>query len=229
MSAESPTEPSSPSPAPRWRFTIRDGLLLILVVALACSNLLSWARLREANVELDRLRREVGDLGQHSDDRLVAVRLRSAEPLQWQLRVRVPEQGRYRVAYSAWWPADTAAPQWFAAVALEPGESVITARIGPDPRDGRWKLSVVASHALGDRRMASTLAEPLADVFRGSHQVIRAGVDTQPIAVGPEESIRLLEDRYLVGDGAQRLYGAAPPEDDQPGVFLELQPDIAPL
>ncbi|QEG40764.1 hypothetical protein [Roseimaritima ulvae] len=230
MSLDTPPEPPiAPSRGRRFRFSLRESLLATLVVALVCGNVVSLQRMRSAEAELARLRREVGDLGEHPADQVVAVRLRSDEPLTWRVRVRVPEQGRFRVAYSAWWPADTAGPEWFAAVPLQPGESVITVRVAPDPRDDRWKIGVQASHPEGDRRMASTLVPQLTAVFRGSHEVLRAGVGMQATAVPADASMRLIEDRWMVGEGAQRLYGAAPPDADQPGIFLELQPDVLPL
>ena len=42
-------------------------------------------------------------------------------------------------------------------------------------------------------------------------------------------ALRLLDERWLVGEGGLLLYGDRPPERDQIGVYAELQPDTGPL
>jgi len=64
------------------------------------------------------------------------------------------------------------------------------------------------------------------EVFRGSHDWLRSGVSNETSTKPVGESLRLLDERVLVGEGAMMLYGDGPPADDMIGVFAELQPDI---
>lgn len=212
-----------------YSFGLRGMLLGVLVVALLLGNLFSLWRLRRAEAELGVLRQEVGYLGETPDERVAAVRLVSDEPLTWRARVKIPAQAKYRVAYSAIWPADAAKPQWFSALPVSPGESVVTTQIRLDPQDGRWKIITLVHDDSGTRRMATVLSESLADVFRESHDVIRAGIGQVPVDVAPDRPLRLLDEQWLVGEGSQLLYGDVPVRGDQPGVFVELQPDNTPL
>lgn len=213
----------------RFRFSLRGLLTLLILVALVAANGINLQRRRTAERELAVLRQQVGYLGDYPDDRLVATRLPSDRPLVWRLRVRVPEAARYRIAFSAIWPAESAGPLWFAAVGVPPGESNVIVRIAPDPRDDRWKLSTLVQNDDRTRRAAATLKPELAEVFRGSHEILRAGVGITPAVAKPQESIRLIEDRWLVGAGSHQLYGSAAPDEDQPGLYVELQPDTTPL
>ncbi len=222
--------PAATASAPRgFRFTLRGLLLAVSLIGLLLANGLSLFRLRQATSELAVLRAEVGYLGDVPPQQVAAVRLVADEPLTWRARVRTPEEAKYRVAYSAIWPADAAGPQWFAALPVPAGESVVTAQIRQDPRDDRWKIITLVQDTTGTRRMATALSEPLAQVFRESHDVIRAGIGRQPVHVASDRSLRLLDERWLVGEGSLLLYGDAPARQDQPGIFVELQPDTTPL
>lgn len=212
-----------------WRFSTRTLLTASTIIALLLANAVNLRRLMQAEQQLAVLRDEVGYLGDQPIDQIAAVRLPTDEPLYWKVRVRVPESTRYRLVYSAVWPAKAAEPAWFSALALPAGESVVVVRLAPDPRDGRWKISTLARHRSGSRRMASTLNETLTAVFRGSYEVIRTGIGSQPMTCKPGQSLRLIDDRWLVDDEMRLLYGATAPPQDLPGVYLELQPDGATL
>ena len=66
-------------------------------------------------------------------------------------------------------------------------------------------------------------------MFRQSHDVISTGVGKTTVAVAKTESLRLVDERWLIGEAGLLLYGDRSPEQDQIGVYAELQPDIGPL
>ena len=77
--------------------------------------------------------------------------------------------------------------------------------------------------------MATTLPPEQIQVFRGSHDALSTGVGRETLAVNASRSIRVLDERWLVGEGSLLLYGSRPPDRDQIGVYAELQPDDGPL
>ena len=174
--------------------------------------------------------KEFGYLSNTLPGQIAAARAPSDQPLTYRLRVRAPEtlQG-YRVAYSSHWPQNSSGPQWFGAVEVPAGESIITVRIMEDPRDHRWKIATSVAAANGTRRMATVLPQEQVEIFRGAHEVLSTGIGRQTLAVGADQSIRLLDERWLVGETALLLYGDRAPDEDQIGVYAELQPDIGPL
>ncbi len=219
----------APATSPRRlpvQFSLTWLLTVLLVVALASAYGVTAARLRSAEAELIRLRKETGYLPPTDEDEIAAVRLISDQPMTYRLRVRVPASPRYRIAYSSLWPESAAAPRWFGAVAVPPGESVVTVRILRDPRDDRWKITALRRGADGTRRMATVLPEKHVDIFCGSHDWLGSGVTRQCSTRPIGQSLRLLDERVLVGEGAMMLYGDGPPSGEMVGVFAELQPDI---
>ena len=176
------------------------------------------------------MRREFGYLAETSPGQIAAARAPSDQPLTYRLRVRIPNDSRaYRIAYSSHWPQRSTVPQWYGAVPVPAGESIVTVQIHEDPRDHRWKISTVVSASIGTKRMATVLPPEHVDVFRGSHDVISTGIGRETLAVASSQSIRLLDERWLVGETPLLLYGDRAPEEDQIGVYAELQPDIGPL
>ncbi|MCA9139443.1 MAG: hypothetical protein KDB00_21870 [Planctomycetales bacterium] len=207
-------------------FSLSSLLGLLLLIALGSAYVITLARLRSAEAELERLRRETGYLEPSADDEIAATRLVSAEPMMYQLRIRVPKSPPYRIAYSTLWPESKSGPKWFGAVQVPPGESSVMVRVMKDPRDDRWKIAALRQGTDGTRRMATVLPDDHVKVFRGSHDWLSSGV-TQETSTRPGgQSLRLLDERVLVGEGAMMLYGDRPPSQDMVGVFAELQPDV---
>ena len=214
----------------RWKVSLREFIGLVTIVMLVVGLLVTAFRLRRSQAELARLRDEAGYLAETSPGQIAAARAPSDQPLTYRVRVRVPQnQSRYRVAYSSLWPRKSSAPKWFGAVPVPPGDSLITVRIQEDPRDHRWKIATVVGSRRGNQRMATVLPEEHVVAFRGSHDVISTGVGRDTLALAPTSKIRLLDERWLVGEGSLLLYGDRAPEDDQIGIYAELQPDVGPL
>lgn len=212
------------------RISLREliGLVTIAALAVAVGSLI--VQTRAMRNELSRYRVEVGYLQPTGDDEIAASRAPFDEPLAWKFRVRVPDgQPRYRLTYATTWPRGERSPKWYGAVPIEPGESRVTVRIMRDQRDQRWKASVVVSSKNQTRRMASVLPPEQVEIFRGSHQQLARGIDRGTVSVSAGESIRVLDQRYLVGEGSLMLFGDSPPKSDQIGVYAELQPDAGPL
>jgi hypothetical protein len=200
------------------------------IVMLTVGLIVMSQRLRQTSSELSQLRREVGYLSSTSAGQIAAVRAPSDQPLTYRIRVRVPEDsGDYRVAYSSHLPKQSSTPMWYGAVPIPSGESLVTVRILEDPRDKRWKIATIVSSRQGTQWMSTALPPEHVTVFRGSHDVLSKGVGRETQAVGSEDSIRLLDERWLVGGSSLLLYGDRAPETDQIGVYAELQPDIGPL
>lgn len=212
----------------RMQLSLRSMLLLVTIAGLLIGNVVLLAQLREARLELQRLHAEVGYLRPSESSEIAAVRVASEEPLVWRARVRVPPGTAYRLAYSALWRQATASPDWFAAQPLPEGESLVTLKVGKDARDERWKLSTVVQHQGRVGRMGTTLPEPISGVFRGSSDVVSAGVSGTTTVRPCGESLRLFDERFFSGQSLL-LYGDSGPSEDLIGVFAELQPDIGPL
>ena len=226
------TEDSSDSPmaGPRWRtFSLTKLLAVTAFIGLAFGYVTTRARLQQATAELTRLRLETGYLAETESGQIAAVRVPSDEPLTYRLRVRVPDAINYRVAYSSLWPLGAMGPDWFAAVNVPPGESLVTVRILEDPRDQRWKITTIIRSERGTKRVATVLPPPHVHVFRESNDAVSTGVGRQTVSTASGESIRLLDERWIVGEGGLLLYGDRSPEQDQIGVYAELQPDDRPL
>lgn len=216
-------------PGKTGRFSIIRLLVITGVVALLLAHASAVRRLGRAEAELRQLRMETGYLAESGDDQIAAVRVKSDHPLTYRARVRVPATPRFRVAYSSLWPQDAAAPAWFAAVDLPPGESVVTVRVLEDPRDERWKITTIVQSPWGSKRVATVLPPQHVEIFRGTHDAVSAGIGRQTHLATIGESIRLCDERWLVGEGSLLLYGNRAPESDLVGIFAELQPDDRPL
>jgi len=212
----------------RFQLSLRTLLASTCVLCLALAFGINFRRMRAAEYELQQLRAEIGYLEPSTADQIAAVRVASDEPLVWQARVRIPKNKRYRVAYSAIWSAATNQPDWFAAQPVPEGESIVTVRVMKDPRDDKWRMSTIIRHANGTGRIGTVLPDEISDVFRGSHSTMIGGVGKRTVLRPANESIRLFEDRYILGTGLS-LYGDRPPATDIIGVFAELQPDIGTL
>lgn len=210
------------------QITIRGLLIFVALVGAAISYATNFARMRTAEAELAKLRQEVGYLQPSESGELAAVRILVDEPLTWHARVRIPAGHSYRLAYSALWAASTQSPDWFAAQPMRPGESTIIVRVMKDPRDDRWKMSTIIRHADGVSRIATALPDEISSVFRGSHDVISAGVGRQTLIRPGGEPVRIIDERFFAGN-SMLLYGDRGPNEDLVGVFVELQPDKGPL
>lgn len=216
--------------ARRFRLSLREYIGLATIIMLVVGMLTTALRLRQSESELSRIRKEFGYLSTTLPGQIAAARAPSEQPLTYRLRVRIPAgQDEYRVAYSSHWPQHSSGPQWFGAVPVPPGESIITVQILEDPRDHRWKIAASVVAAMGTRRMATALPPDHVDIFRGSHEVISTGIGRETFVVASNQTIRLLDERWLVGERALLLYGDRAPDEDQVGVYAELQPDVGPL
>lgn len=216
------------------RFSLSRMLLGVAALAAALAFVVTLQRLRNAESELAALRLETGYLAPSEPSQIAAVRLTSDEPMTFRVRVRVPESSsstapNYRIAYSSVWQSGATAPTWFAAISVPPGESVVILRILKDPRDDRWKITTLRRSQSGTRRLATVLPEDHVQLFRGSHEWLSTGVPRETQFADTGQSLRLLDERILSGEGAMMLYGDRPPESDMIGVYAELQPDVGPL
>ena len=227
----------------RAKWSLRTLLMIATIVALVVGNAVSIVRLDDAREELSRLRLEVGSLHQVPKDQLAAIRMAADLPLTYKFRVQTPLpldsqsrwngsatlQSNYRIAYSTILPRGRTQPDWFSAIAVPPGESVVTIRIAEDPRDEIWKISTLVQNVTSTRRMGTILPDDHTEIFRASHDVISTGVARQSVTAPADEAIRLLDERWLVGEQALLLYGDRAPDEDQVGIYAELQRADKPL
>ncbi len=221
-------EKQSP-PTSRKRFSLATLLGMTALVALLLAHVNAVRRLEQATAELGKLRRETGYLSESASNEIAAARAPNDEPLTYRARVRIPDLVKYRVAYSSLWPSGASGPQWFAAVDVPPGESVVTVRILEDPRDQTWKITTIVRSELGTKRVATVLPMDHVRVFRGTHDAMSMGIGRETQVAQATESIRLIDERWIVGEGGLLLYGDRSPQQDQIGVYAELQPDDRPL
>lgn len=213
----------------RWRFSLREMLITLTMIALITALISTTVRLRTAEAELAVLRTQTGYLQPSETGQIAAVRVESDQPLTFRLRVRVPDSPAYRIAYTTHWARGKATPDWYSAIDLPAGESQLTVRIQEDPRDERWKITTSVRSARGTKRMATVLPNDHVRIFRESHDVLSTGITRETQFAAANEKIRLLDERWLVGESGLLLYGNRDPEDDIVGVFVELQPDSGSL
>ncbi|MCG8650947.1 MAG: hypothetical protein MI861_14000 [Pirellulales bacterium] len=209
----------------RLSLSLREFMGLATVGILAVALIFCLIKLERAEHELDQIRAEIGYLAPTAPGQIAAVRVPTDSPLTYRMRVRVPKSAAYRVTYSSLLPQGSGQPQWYGAVQVPPGEAVITVQIAQDPRDERWKITTLVRSKLGTRRVGTVLPPQHVAVFRGSHQVVSTGIGRDTTTLQNDCSLRLLDERWLVGAGSLLLYGDRPPESDQIGVYAELQPD----
>jgi hypothetical protein len=186
-------------------------------------------RLRETQRQRDQLRIEVGYLADGDPDQVAATRVPLDQPMAWKFRVRVPPGEPIRLACGTLWPREQAVPVWNGAQAMPEGESTVLVRIMRDPRDDRWKLSLIVRNATTTLRLSVGLDDRQAAIFRSSFDTLGGGIGGETVFANPGDSLRLLDQRWLSGDGGLLLYGDRPPVSDVDGVFVELQPDVGPL
>ncbi len=210
-------------------FSLREYIGAVTIAMLTLGLVTSAIRLRRVNAELARLHAELGYLAQSQPGQIAAARAPSDQPLTYKVRIRVPSSPKFRVSYSSNLPQDSTQPAWYGAVPVPEGESTLTLRIHEDPRDDQWKIVAIVSSAAGTRRMATVLPKEHEQIFRGSHEVVSTGIRRETVVAATTASIRLLDERWLVGDGGLLLYGDRAPEHDQVGIYAELQPDSGPL
>ncbi|MDE0862871.1 MAG: hypothetical protein OSA98_03725 [Rubripirellula sp.] len=214
----------------RWSLSLREYLGFVTIAMLTIGLVFTIQRLRRIEAEVTKLRAETGSLQETGPGQIAAVRAPSDQPLTYRVRVRVPTgSARFRVAYSSIWPRQSTAPLWFGAVPVPIGESIVTIRILEDPRDQRWKIATLVASVEGNQRMSTVLPPEQVQIFRGSHDVLSTGVGRETQSAVATEAIRLLDERWLVGEGGLLLYGDRAPENDQIGIYAELQPDVGPL
>ena len=229
MSATAYTAAVNRPTPPRFAFSMREGFLATLAAASLIAAVVLSRRVATLRDEVDRYRAEVGYLRPGDADSIAAVRVPWDEPLQFRYRVRVPDEGRYRLTYGTTWSAGKARPDWMSAVPLPPGESRVTVRVLEDPRDRRWKVAAIVATPEGTRRSGTTLPADQERIFRDTAERLSSGVEFTTVTGTAGQSIRLMDLRWLVGEGALMLYGSAPPRDDQIGLFAEVQPDSGPM
>lgn len=209
-------------------FSLREFMGMVTIALLGVGLVLTALKLKKTQADLKRLQSEVGYLKATEPGQIAASRVPCHDQLTYQFRVRVPS-ANFRIAYSSLWPMSSTTPKWFGAVAVPAGESVVTVKIHEDQRDHRWKIAALVGSAKMTNRMSTVLPAEHKEVFRGSHQVVSQGVGRETYVREQDASIRLLDERWLVGEGALLLYGDSGPKRDQIGIYAELQPDEGPL
>ena len=208
---------------------MRHDIVAVTIAMLVVGLIATAMRLRRADTELARLHDQHGYLSETDPGQIAAARAPSDQPLTYRIRLRVPAKLKYRVTYSSMLPKDSVDPDWYGAIPVPQGESTLTVRIYQDPRDHQWRILASIAGEQGTRRMATVLPEDQTEIFRGSHDVVATGIGNETLAAGADDAIRLLDERWLVGEGGLLLYGDRPPQGDQIGVYAELQPDTGTL
>ena len=206
-----------------FRYSLRGVFIVLTLVVLAVSHWWTSIRLFHAENEVRRLRAEVGFISEPDTSKLAAIRVPSDQPLTWKVRVRTPSLQPYQIAFGTLWPGGATAPEWHSSVVLDEGESLITLRLMEDPRDERWKIVAIVTQDGTVRRASAPLDDRQTAVFRGSHNTIRGGIQSE-VALPAGQGVRVIEDKWFTGEGGLLLFGESMPDDDIDGVFAELMP-----
>ena len=210
-----------------FRFSLREVLGMVLIAALGIALGNNSIKLAEQDRELNIMRKAFGYLAPSGDNQVAASRGLSDQPLTYQMRVRLPEplpEGlEYKVVYSSLWEKGNTSPTWFGSIPIASGESLVTVRVLDDPRDRKWKIAISVSSSAGTYRMSTGLPPPHEEIFRGSHDVISTGINRDTVIASVGESIRLLDDRWVIQGNGVQLDGSAPREN-QVGIYAELTP-----
>jgi hypothetical protein len=214
-----------------FRFSLREALGLMTIAILAVGLWSTSMKLRNQENELRVMRQEFGYLAPSRSDQIASSRIPSDQPLTYKMRVRLPRELpgglSYQLVYSSLWESGKTFPAWFGSVPVPQGESLVTIQILNDPRDGKWKIAAVVSATEGTSRIATGLPPPHEVIFRGSHDVISTGLGRETSLVSVGETIRLLDERWVVGNQGVMLDGG-PPREDLVGVFAQLEPTGTP-
>lgn len=229
---------------PGRTFSLARLMTAVTITALLISNVVSISRWRQTRQELDAIRREAGYLPETSAEQLAAIRMPVDEPLTYRFRVRVPGREPYQLAYGTLLPKGQRVPDWYSMMAVPAGESIVTIRVAKDPRDEIWKISTIVRGVTGPdersdssgasgrnfgvqkpgtRRMWTVLPESHVEIFRRSHDVVSTGVSDVTVAVNGDVPLRLLDERWLIGESSLLMYGDRGPDEDQIGVYAQLQ------
>ena len=132
------------------------GLMAMVLVFLTIASAIMDSGLQQAILRMPTLGPRDASTAFFSN--IAAARAPSDQPLTYRVRVRVPEgASKFRVAYSSLWPSRAAGPQWYGAVPMPGGESIVTIRVLEDPRDKKWKIASLVSSVEGNQRMATVL------------------------------------------------------------------------
>lgn len=207
---------------PKRTFSLRELLALTTVCVLVISQFWTSRQLYQAHQELRQLREEIGYISETDQSKLVAVRVHSDEPLTWKLRVRVPQDHPYGVAFATQWQAGASEPDWRSIEPLPSGESEVILRLIRDPRDNRWKIITLVRHDDNTRRVGSPLSDRQAELFQQSCDTLRGGIKGQ-VSVAGGRPLRVIDEKWFSGEGGLMLFGSAAPKDNIDGVFAELK------
>lgn len=208
-----------------FRLGLGTLVLWITILGLVMANGFTIRRLRRAEAERDALRNQVGYLNVADASVLAAVQIATTEPLVWKYRVQVPARGRFRFAYGTKWPAERGRPRWISAVSMPPGESIVLVRVMQDPRDAVWKLVCLLQQGEMTLRQATPLSARQTELFRSSTDTFRVGVGQETQTASEDETLMVIDQRWLAGESGLLMYGAGPPEADVDGIFGALQAD----
>lgn len=211
---------STPDHARRVRFSLRNLLLMMTILALALGLVVvGWNnhRLDEINQALEaenrRLRDEVGELSIEDPGKLHAIHVKSASYLEWIWRVWIPEGREYRLRCVTGEVPEAGFPQQTGGTIMlrESGEQVIRYSIRRDPRDGKLYGSLSV-------RGASVGKDEHAWAEWGSHVTTTSGVGTSARVYPPGEVVELGRHRVSQASSSSDI------EDPSAGFLIWLEP-----
>ena len=177
------------------KFSIKNLLFLILIVALGIGWFVSSRELASTSHELKTLRKEYHFLDVRDPGNIAAVALPETHSNRlWQWRVHIPpDEGHYTLGVACFdLLVDQPPNRLFHSMHLEPGESIVSMSI--EKQDGKWVLKLAQSKKEGgttsrDRELIfdSTQWIDKEDMYYGDHAG-HAGTDE----VGADETLVLL-------------------------------------
>lgn len=142
----------------RVQFSLRGLLLFVLLIAMATALFVTGRRLRQAEAELAKYRREYGILEVKDSAMLQAIALWTGEPRHWRWRVHFP-RGRYNVCFATIGIPAGGIPAPAGELNSDfTGVVDISVSAYKDPKDSSWRYAITSG---GYQRYADMPVPPL--------------------------------------------------------------------
>jgi hypothetical protein len=204
-------------------------LILFAIVCLAIPLVIQSRRLRDAEIELSKLRDETGRLTITDRNKIHVLAVASAEPGSWRWRIFMPKGLRYGWSLAAGDIPGKGLPKsktdsfWNAQGEDQDREVLVTATL-MRMENGDWRLSVSSRIGESDQQMGGGNISFADEIWKSAHSgcEVREVLGSKAVKlIDPGEPIVLFVQR---GCGTPPDGGQGPTEDATPGYAIWMNP-----